>query len=346
MNDKIQAILNELTASGLEKELQVTVYHRGKMIADCASGENTGNRTLFPVFSTTKGVAATLVHIIYKEYKLDYDTPISVWWPEFGIKGKEKISMRHVLTHSAGVPQLPHVDKESDFADWALMCAKVADLPLLWEPGTESHYHAITYSWLTMEPLRRMTGLSFNQLVKKYLTPVIGNHDCYCGMTEHEALTLPIATLLPGPPPDPNAAPPATAPDPYMALAIPKEVTPLEYWMNKPIIRQACLPASTGIMTTGFLAGMYNALLTDVWFTPGELEYLTTHIHQPNIPEDKRTMFTLGYASRDPGVFGHGGYGGSNAFADKNRQLAVAVNKSRVNAADVGGRVMEALKDL
>lgn len=345
MNDKIQTILDELTACGLEKELQVTVYHRGKRIIDCASGGTADNRTLFPVFSATKGIAATLVHIIYKEYKLDYDTPISVWWPEFGTKGKNKISMRHVLTHTAGVPQLPAVARESDFTDWGLMCAKVADLPLLWEPGTESHYHAITFSWLTLEPLRRMTGLSFNQLVKKYLVPAIGNADCYCGMTKDEALTLPITTLFSGPPPNPNAAP-GNPPDPYMALAIPESVKPLEFWMNKPAIRQACLPASTGIMTTGFLAGLYNALLTNVWFTPEELEYLTTLIHQPNVPEDKRTFFALGYIANSPGCFGHGGYGGSNAFADKNRQLAVAINKSRVNAADVGGKVMEVLKDL
>jgi len=253
--------------------------------------------------------------------------------------------MRHFLTHSAGVPQLPVVAKETDYINWSLMCNKVAELTPLWKPGTESHYHAITFSWLTIEPLRRMTGLSFNELVHKYLVPAIGNPDCYCGMTENEALTLPVATLLPGPPPDPHAAP-GNPPDPYMASAIPESVKPLEYWMNKPIIRQACLPASTGIMTTGFLSGMYNALLTNVWFSPGELEYLTTPLHQPDVPADKRTYFALGYIANAPGCFGHGGYGGCNAFADKNRQLAVAVNKSRVNAADVCGKVMEALKDL
>lgn len=65
-------------------------------------------------------------------------------------------------------------------------------------PGTECHYHAVTFSWLAFKPLKNITGCSFNELVRRYL-----GKDCYCGMTLREAETLPIAWL------EPNPSPPA-----------------------------------------------------------------------------------------------------------------------------------------
>ncbi|HVA88709.1 MAG TPA: serine hydrolase domain-containing protein, partial [Chloroflexota bacterium] len=112
LQGRVQALLEELVDSGAERGLQVAIYHGEQLVvdawagvADPATGRPVDGDTLFTVFSTTKGIVATLIHILVERGLLDYDAPIARYWPEFGAHGKEGITVRHALTHTAGIPQ-------------------------------------------------------------------------------------------------------------------------------------------------------------------------------------------------------------------------------------------------
>jgi len=113
-NQQVQRVLDQLTESGAEVGLQVAAYLDGKLVIDAWAGvadQTTGrpvtSDTLFMAMSCTKGITATCIHILADRGVLDYDTPIAQYWPEFAAHGKGKVTVRHGLTHQAGIPQKP-----------------------------------------------------------------------------------------------------------------------------------------------------------------------------------------------------------------------------------------------
>src|SRR5690348_1008779 len=101
---KVQALLYELTSTGLETGVQVAAYLNSKLVIDAWSGEARPGQpvdgdTLFFTYSCSKAVTATAIHQLVEAGKLDYDTPIAHYWPEFAAKGKAGITVRHVLSH-------------------------------------------------------------------------------------------------------------------------------------------------------------------------------------------------------------------------------------------------------
>nr|WP_240950360.1 beta-lactamase family protein [Novosphingobium sp. ERN07] len=97
--------------------------------ADPATGRPVEPETLFNVFSVTKAVTATALHIQDERGLVDYDEPVAIYWPDFAANGKQGATVRHVLTHRAGVPQMP-VDVTAEMmCDWAAMASAIAALP-------------------------------------------------------------------------------------------------------------------------------------------------------------------------------------------------------------------------
>jgi CubicO group peptidase (beta-lactamase class C family) len=114
MHKHIQEAIDQLVESGAERGLQVAVYQHGRLVvdavsgvADPATGRPVASDTPFYVTSTAKGVASTVVHVLVERGVLEYDSPIVELWPEFGAHGKQAATLRHVLTHSVGVPGRP-----------------------------------------------------------------------------------------------------------------------------------------------------------------------------------------------------------------------------------------------
>ena len=127
----------------------VSVYHRGECVVDLWGGykDDAGTlwarNTMAPSFSTTKGVAATLLHIYADRGVIDYDARVSKYWPEFGQAGKEDITVRQVLTHQSGLyhirQMIDHVDR---MLDWKYMIRAIEQT----EAGTSARY-AHRLSW-------------------------------------------------------------------------------------------------------------------------------------------------------------------------------------------------------
>ncbi len=267
----IQALLDELTATDAERGLQVAVYCDGDLVvdawagvADPATGQRVDGETLFTVFSTTKGIAATVIHLLADRGLVTYDTPIARYWPEFGVHGKEQLTLRHALTHRAGIPQMPDGVGPVEMCDWDTMCRGIADLAPLWEPGTVSCYHALTYGWILGEVARRVDGRPFGQLIQDEICTPLGITSLFVGLPA--AVEDRVAPLEVSPDAVASLAElPSSSADPLSPAmlslrAVPPALLPLHTVFNREDVRRACIPAAGGIMNARALARHYAAL--------------------------------------------------------------------------------------
>lgn len=92
--------------------------------------------TLVNVWSTTKGPTALCAHVLVDRGQLDLDAPVAKYWPEFAAAGKEGILVRHLLSHTAGLPGLRERHTFEQFYDWEFTNARLAASEPWWEPGT------------------------------------------------------------------------------------------------------------------------------------------------------------------------------------------------------------------
>src|SRR5262249_51196690 len=156
--------------------------------------------------------------------------------------GKERITVRDVLTHRAGVPQMPPGATVELVCDWEGMCAAIAELPPLWERGTRTGYHAITFGWLLGEVVRRTDGRPFGRFVQEEISAPLGLRDLYFGVpdeVEERVATLEAAPRRPDAPQPPPA-------DSLFFQAMPPALSGM---YNRPDVRRACIPAAGGIMS-------------------------------------------------------------------------------------------------
>jgi CubicO group peptidase (beta-lactamase class C family) len=364
---KVQKAIDELVDSGAERGMQVAVYRRGELavdavagIADPATGRRVESDTPFYNFSIVKGAAATLAHMFVERGAFGYDTPLVDLWPEFGAHGKQKVTVRHVLSHTAGVPGIPLTTTPEDLCDWDKMCAAIADSELWWEPGTKIGYHAYTFGYLVGEVIRRATGKPTSQvLLEEVSGPLSVGDELYFGMPGSEQHRL--AVLEDGEVAD-GGVMAAMPPDLPMFKAGPLTVFPTAKLGNRADILAADIPAG-GKTSARAIARMYAALLGEVdgarLISPARLREATAvAISGTDAIFGMPTKWGLGYAIGGLGsgsdgstsVFGVGGAGGSFACGDTASGIAFAVTKNRLtsdfNAATQLSRlVTEALRE-
>jgi CubicO group peptidase (beta-lactamase class C family) len=113
--------------------------------------------TRHPLYSLSKLITATVVGMVKQEGRLDYDTPVARLIPEFKGAGKEKITLRHCLTHSAGLPNVPPKPARTA-AEWDIALQTLCAAETEWAPGSKTQYHAWSGAFLAAECARRVSG--------------------------------------------------------------------------------------------------------------------------------------------------------------------------------------------
>ena len=328
-----------MVARDEETGVQAAAYYRGELVVDAHAGIAEAQRqtpvtgaTLFPVFSCTKGILATLVHRLAARGLLDYDAPLAAYWPEFGAHGKTGITLRHALNHTAGLAHRPPGIGASEEGNWGLMCQVLADSVPVSAPGARTEYHAITFGWLVGETACRAARCSFAELWRDEIcAPLNLQAEMFCGLPA--ALDDAVATL------EDSIPAPADARESQEPQAIPAWLYPLGQWMNRDAARRPSIPASNGIMTARALARHYAALL------PGGVdgvELLTPErigiaCERAITADSEPSSFGLGYALGlfdAPQTFGHPGYGGSVGLADKASGWAFGFARNRFSDHD------------
>jgi CubicO group peptidase (beta-lactamase class C family) len=148
---------------GSELGAACSVYHRGDKVVDlwggirnAATGEPWEEDTMALVYSTTKGIAGLTMALAHSRRLYDYDEPVSSYWPEFAQNGKERITVRQLLSHQAGLFALDERLDKSLVADPDRLAVVLARQKPAWEPGTYQAYHGITLGFYESELLRRV----------------------------------------------------------------------------------------------------------------------------------------------------------------------------------------------
>ena len=348
LQEQVQRAIDELVESGAERGIQVAVYRGGEQVvdavagvADPATGRMVKSDTPFYNFSICKGAASTVAHILAERGTFGYDTPVVDLWPEFGAYGKEKVTVRHVLSHTAGVPGIPLTTTMEDLCNWDKMCAAIADSELWWEPGTKIGYHAYTFGYLVGEIVRRATGKPISRALLDEVSGPLGVADeLFFGMPRSEQHRL--ARLEDAPAnPEAMAAMAAMPQDLPMFKAGPMTLMPTAELGNRADILAADIPAG-GKTSARAIARMYAALLGDVdgirLISPERLREVTAvAMTGQDQVFGMPTTWGLGYAIGGLGsghgsesVFGVGGSGGSFAYGDTVSGIAFAVTKNRL----------------
>ncbi|MEU6592643.1 serine hydrolase domain-containing protein [Streptomyces sp. NPDC046881] len=330
-----------------ERGAAVAVYRDGHRVVDLWAGtaDVDGTAPWQPgtaqiVRSATKGVAAAALLLLHQRGELDLDAPVGTYWPEYKAAGKEHTRVRHLLAHRAGVPVLDRPLTPAEAADPDVGAAAVAAQAPVWEPGTAHGYHAQTYSWLTGELLRRVTGRPVGEWIAQEIAGPAGA-DLWLGLPQGQHAR--VGRVGPVDAPE-SAGGLKTRPKRAVAEAYadPESLTRRAFAAitplpdeNDPAYRAAALPASNGIATADGLARFYASLIGEVdggtrLFTP---ETVALARAEQSAGPDRvlvvGTRFGLGYMLHgaaspllSPGSFGHPGRGGALAFADPESGIA------------------------
>jgi CubicO group peptidase (beta-lactamase class C family) len=138
-------------------------YRRGEKVVDVwggirnmKTGEPWERDTMVIVYSTTKGLAAMTLAVAHSRGWLDYEERVSAYWPEFAQQGKERVTVRQLLAHQAGLFALDEPVGRDVVADLDRLAVVLARQRPAWEPGTRQAYHAITLGYYESELLRRV----------------------------------------------------------------------------------------------------------------------------------------------------------------------------------------------
>lgn len=176
--------------AGLYPAMALCVRRRGRVVIDRAIGHARGNAphdplgseriqatpaTLFNLFSASKMVTAMLVHLCSQRGLLHFDDRVVDYLPEFGQHGKHRMTIRHVLTHRAGIPHIPR-----EFADLSLIehpdqiLQILAAQKPLWRPGRRLAYHALTGGYVLAPIVERLLGKPIRQVLHDEILAPLG----------------------------------------------------------------------------------------------------------------------------------------------------------------------------
>ncbi|MFE9823644.1 serine hydrolase domain-containing protein [Streptomyces sp. NPDC005791] len=331
-----------------ERGAAVTLYHHGRKVVDLWAGtrdvdgtEPWAVDTVQIVRSAGKGIAAAVPLLLHQRGQVDLDAPVGTYWPEFKANGKERVLVRHLLAHRAGLAALDTVLTPQEAADGVSGPQAVAAQRPQWDPGTDHGYHAQTYSWLVGELVRRVTGRTIGRWVAEEIARPLGL-DFWFGLPADEAHRIGRIGPVEPPPAEGGGAlrvrPKRSVVEAYND---PNSLTRRAFGAidpfpdeNAPAYRAAELPASNGAATARGLARCYAAMIGEVdghrLFAPATLTLARTEESAgPDRVLVVNTRFGLGYMLHGPaapllgpGSFGHPGRGGSLGFADPETGIA------------------------
>ncbi len=159
----------------------LAVTQNGKFVMDIWAGYTDAAKTrlweentIVCVFSTTKIMTSICILMLHEKGLLDINKPVSEYWPEFGQNGKERILIKHVLGHTAGIPSWDDPLPQEELLNWDKMTKLLEKQKPWWEPGTMGGYHAITFGFILGELVKRVTGKTLGTFFKENIAQPLG----------------------------------------------------------------------------------------------------------------------------------------------------------------------------
>lgn len=336
-------------AEGLELGARFTVCLEGEPLIDLIGGFSDraktrpwDARTYAPVFSTGKAIMALMMARLVDQGRMDYDTPVSEIWPEFGQAGKEFVTVGELLSHQAGLPGFAESQDASIWYDRERALALLAAQAPMWVPGTASGYHPVTIGLMAGEVFRRVDGRTMAAALREDLAIPFGL-DLSIGIHEADFDRVPEIRKPPAPPLlgqidaikraaflDRGSSPTQQGMAEWRKLEFPSTHT------------HATAEALARLMAVVANGGRLNG--TEVLGQMTLAKATRERIHGP----DKVLPFTISWAAgfmRNEGLniygpgemtVGHSGWGGSCVFADPETRLSGAYVMNRQSPHLIG----------
>ncbi len=338
------------------------VYVDGRAVVDVWGGLSDAEAkrpwnedTIALVASTTKGATAICAHLLAQRGELDLDARVAEYWPEFGAAGKERIPVRWLLSHQAGLPVVDGPLTFEQACAWQPVIRALEAQKPAWRPGTEHLYHSVTFGFLVGEVVRRITGRSLGTFFADEVAVPLGL-SAWIGLPEaHEPRVARVGYAAPFTLEEMTAGMIETtgldrdtvvawmdavwSPGSVQARAaeLGGALDPTSDYPSTRAFRAAEFPFGNMLSDARSLARMYAATVSEVdgvrLLDPATVEQMTavqtdrTRMHglppQLTIPADRSFYMSLGFWRAcppmpwvGPGSFGHPGSGGSVGFAD------------------------------
>jgi CubicO group peptidase (beta-lactamase class C family) len=288
-------------------------------LADRPAGRPWQEDTLQVIFSGTKGLVAICLLLLIDRGRLELEAPVARYWPEFAAAGKEAVTVRALVSHTARLPGLTTPVEREELTDDVRMAELLAAQPQLEDPRAAHAYHALTYGWLCGELVRRIDGRSVGRFFAEELAGPL-DLEIFIGLPEElepRVSRLEVAENW--------GATPATRPETIEGDALMRAV-----WGNPPILgaagfpwndrsyHAAEIPGAGGIGTARSIAKLYGSL--ERLISAEVLERGRTVLERRREPLlDEPQAFGIGFECQTealllgppPDAFGHGGAGGS-----------------------------------
>jgi len=339
-----------------ERGAAVCLVTDGTIVADLWGGYRDAEGTLpwqrdtlVNIYSIGKGIAALCMARLAGQGLIDPDAAVVRYWPEFGAGDKDRVTVRQLLSHQAGLPSVRRRLPPNAMFDHALMAGALAAQEPWWEPGTAHGYHTNTFGFLVGELVRRVTGRTLGTVLREEIAGPLGA-DLHIGLPESQDDRV-AEFIWPAMPdgavvefvaranPDRAGAPAGLTEDQlmeYNAYSNPPGLSGAGV-VNTRAWRAAEIPSTNGHGTARGVARVYEALAagghTDgvVVVDPAALAAATEEqvygedriLHRPS-------RFALGFQltqperplGPNPRAFGHFGAGGSLGFCDPDAGVA------------------------
>jgi CubicO group peptidase (beta-lactamase class C family) len=351
---RIWEAVRNLYGSGMHPAIQLCVRRRGRVLIDRAIGHAAGNGpddrvdapkvlvtpdTPFTIFSAAKAVTAMLVHLLDQRDLIRLDDPLCEYLPDFAVHTKQWITIRHVLIHRAGLPNVPPAAVDLDrLGDPEGIVRLLCEMPQTWRPGRQLAYHAFTGGFILGELVRRVTGKSIRTILDEEVRRPLGFRWLGYGVPPEDVSRVAVNAFT-GPPP----LPPLSI---LLRRALGVGFREATAMSNDPRFLTAVVPAANIVATANELSRFYQLLLNG-----GELDGV--RIFEPRtirraVSEQSYLEFdlTLGlpfrygmgfmlggewwslYGPDTQYAFGHLGFTNIIAWADPERDVAAALMTS------------------
>lgn len=375
---EIEYLFRDLWQS-IEVGAAVSIYHRGQCVVNlwggyCDKEHQTSwqQDTLVNVYSITKGVVAVAIARLVAAELLQYNAPVSKYWPEFAQNGKRDVTVAQLLSHQAGLCGIRERLSVEDLFDWQKMTDLLAAQAPLWEPGTQAGYHAVTWGYLAGELIRRVTGLTPGQFIREDISTPLGL-DFHLGLNPN--LHGRCADII-----GPNHIPrdklqqqsPANSDsirnesdnehsELFTLAQLNPVISPYKH-ASSSSWRRAEIPASNGHSDAHSLAKLYGILAAQEpdpsgWHLDQKTLARATRVaveNQTDLVMNQNIRRSVGgfILSHDgnygfhTSAFGHAGAGGSMAFADPEHQLGFAYVMNQLQPAGFTPRYGEILNKI
>lgn len=303
--------------------------------------------TLVNIFSSGKPVAAVVLLQMVAEGRLQLDTPLQEYWPELARQGQQHITLRHVLSHQAGLPAILEPLAAEALYDWPQMLAALENTPPWWTPGQAHGYAPMTYGWLVGELIQRIDGCDPRTAIAKRIAEPL-QLALHLGVSEQQLAQVGDVMRMKGAVVDTAAMrlmqTIGSNPQSMSAKAF-ANPTSMMTSTNKSEWRLMQQPAANMHATARGLAGFYTGLLQGQLLDEELLNaMLTEHSAGADLTLLTDTRFGLGCMLEQadqlpasyalgPHSFGHPGAGGTLGCADPEREVSVAFVTNSLGAS-------------